>query len=146
MVATNSAASSEFWPIFAVNKMLKGCFASMGQPSAAVLPFAAADRNPKTFLQAAHVCILTTYEQFTFRKMHIHNIIRIIRQSIPLIVYFETSICLMRSKTRLEYPASLSYQETSLTKSSVRAIPAFSSKTEEEESEMKSEETTSVSW
>merc|ERR1719174_830941 len=47
--------------------------------------------------------------------------------------------------TRLLYPHSLSYQETSLTNLSSRAMPAFASKMDECGSVMKSVETTSSS-
>ena len=49
----------------------------------------------------------------------------------------------MRSTMRLEYPHSLSYQETSLTKCSLRAIPALASKTEEYGQVRRSRETMS---
>ena len=51
----------------------------------------------------------------------------------------------MRSRTLLEYPISLSYQLTTLTKVSVRAMPALASKMEVLVSPRKSEETTASS-
>ena len=54
-------------------------------------------------------------------------------------------MCLMSSRTLLEYPISLSYQDTTFTKVSVRAIPALASKMEVRESPRKSLDTTSSS-
>ena len=51
----------------------------------------------------------------------------------------------MRSTTLLEYPHSLSYQDTTFTKVSVKAMPALASKMEVRGSLIKSEDTTSSS-
>jgi predicted transcriptional regulator len=72
-------------------------------------------------LEFMMTCTLKAQQHYKFK----------IRNYSRFVVYLDTSMCLIRSKTRLEYPASLSYQETSLTKSSVKAIPAFWSKIEE---------------
>merc|ERR1711997_396871 len=53
--------------------------------------------------------------------------------------------CFIRSTTREEYPHSLSYQATSLTKVGLSMIPASASKIEERESDSKSVETSGSS-
>jgi len=59
--------------------------------------------------------------------------------------HLEASMWQMRSRHLLEYPASLSYQDTSFTKFSERAMPALASKMDVRGSPMKSEDTTSSS-
>ena len=61
-------------------------------------------------------------------------------------IYLDTeSMCLIKSSTRLLYPNSLSYHETSLTKLFVKAIPALASKMLLLASPTKSDDTTKSS-
>lgn len=80
--------------------------------------------------------------KFHFFRTHTHNV-----QIYTNTSYCESTVLMwaIKSHTRLEYPHSLSYHDTSLTKLELREIPALASKTEEWASPMKSVETTSSS-